>query len=208
MFFASVAIAPLWLLLAPAAPAGATGVTLEQVAGALRAAPCWQVSFGQRYVPAGFETGASEGGTLTLAPPASLRFDYAGAQPRIFATDGAVARWVDPAAAMCTAVRIDATTWGRLPLTAFLDPGAARAAFAVTAAGRTLTLTANAPTPELASVVVTVGADNLPAAVTVIDGSGNRNEFTFSAWSARVEPPPGYFRPALPGAAPCDPAEE
>ena len=159
-------------------------------------------------MPAGFETGASETGTLTLAPPASLRFDYAGEQPRTFAADGAVARWVDPAAAMCTAVRIDATTWGRLPLTAFLDPGAARAAFAVATAGRTLTLTANEPTPELASVVVTVDAKDLPAAVIVIDGSGNRNEFTFSAWASRAEPEPGFFRPALPDAAPCEPAEE
>jgi hypothetical protein len=159
-------------------------------------------------VPAGFETGASEGGTLTLAPPVSLRFDYAGEQPRVFAADGAVARWVDSAAAMCTAVRIDASTWGRLPLTAFLDPGAARAAFAVAAAGRTLTLTATKPTPELASVVVTVGAQSLPTAVTVVDGSGNRNEFKFSAWTARAEPGPAFFRPSLPDAAPCEPAEE
>ena len=196
------------LAVSAATAAGSAEVTLESVATALGASPCWRVSFAQRYVPAGFETGAGEGGTLTLAPPASLRFDYTGEPPRIFAADGAVARWVDPAAAMCTAVRIDATTWGRLPLTAFLDPGAARAAFAVSATGRTLTLTAVEPTPELASVVVAVGAGNLPAAVTVIDGSGNRNEFTFSLWTARAAPEAGLFQPALPGATPCEPAEE
>jgi len=191
-------------LLAPAAPAA----TLEQVAAALAASPAWQVDFVQRYVPAGFETGATEAGALTLSPPASLRFDYAGEQPRVFAADGAVARWVDPGAAMCTAVRIAAATWGRLPLTAFLDPGAANASFIVTAAGGTLTLTARDPLPELASVIVEVGGDALPARVTVVDGSGNRNEFTFSGWGARARPEPGHFRPALPGAAPCEPDEE
>jgi outer membrane lipoprotein-sorting protein len=188
--------------------AGEPGVTLEQVAAALGASPSWQVEFTQRYVPAGFETGAAESGTLTLAPPASLRFDYAGPQPRVFAADGSVARWLDPGAQVCTAIRIDATTWGRLPLTAFLDPGAARAAFSVAVTGATMTMTAREPTPELASVLVRVGPTGLPAAVTVIDGAGNRNDFTFATWARRGQPAPGTFRPALEGAAPCEPAEE
>ena len=185
-----------------------TKVTLEDVAAAVGAARSWQVSFTQRYVPAGFETGASESGTLTVTPPASLRFDYGGGQPRVFATDGAVARWVDPAAQACTAIRVDASTWGRLPLAALLDPGAARGAFAVAAAGRTLTLTARETTPELVSVVVEVGRDSLPAAVTVVDASGNRNEFALSSWQRRSAPAPEHFRPALPGAPPCEPGEE
>ena len=196
------------LILVALLASGAPAASLEQVAAALAASPSWQVAFSQRYVPAGFETGATEAGALTLLLPSSLRFDYAGEQPRVFATDGAVARWVDPGAAMCTAVRIDAATWGRLPLTAFLDPGAASAAFIVTAAGGTLTLTAREPAPELAAVIVETGADELPARVTVVDGSGNRNEFAFSGWSARARPEPGFFRPGLSGAAACDPDEE
>ncbi len=183
-------------------------VTLDEVAAAVGAAPAWQAAFTQRYVPAGFETGAAESGTLTVAPPASLRFDYAGGAPRTFAANGAVARWVDPGAGACTAVRIDAGTWGRLPLAAILDPGAARAAFAITASGRELTLAAREPTPELVSVVVRVGDGSLPASVTVVDASGNRNEFTLSAWRRCAAPPAGFFRPALAGQAPCDPAEE
>ena len=197
-----VALASAWPGTA-AAPA-----TLEEVARAVAAAPAWRVAFSQRYVPAGFETGASESGSLTLTPPASLRFDYAGDQPRVFAADGALARWVDRGAGSCTAVRLDTATWGRLPLTALLDPGVARAAFSVAVAGRTLTLTAVEPTPELERVVITVDDRSLPRAVTVVDGSGNRNEFTFTGWSVRTAPEPAFFRPALPGAAPCRPAEE
>ena len=192
------------------ASAGAANaeVTLEEVAAAVGAARSWQVRFTQRYVPAGFETGASESGTLTVTPPASLRFDYGDGQPRVFATDGAVARWVDAAAQACTAMRVDASTWGRLPLAALLDPGAARGAFAVAAAGRTLTLTAREITPELVSVVVEVGRDSLRTAVRVCDASGNRNEFALSWWLRGSAPAPGHFRPALPGAPPCEPVEE
>jgi len=190
------------------APAAAEPPRLEAVAAALRGAAAWQAEFSQRYLPAGFENGAEEHGVLTLAPPAALRFDYAAEPPRTFATDGAVARWVDPAGGSCTAVRLDASTWGRLPLAALLDPGAANAAFAIASEGSRLTLAAREPTPELASVVVEVGADALPARVTVVDGSGNRNELTFSGWRARPLPDAGHFRPALPGATPCEPDEE
>ncbi len=188
-----------------AAPGG--DATLERVAAALRRSPCWRVEFTQRYLPAGFESGASERGRLTVAFPARLRFDYAGPAARVFATDGAIARHVDPLAASCTAVRLDAGAWGRLPLAALLDPGAARATFAIAAAGRTLTLTARDPTPELATVEIVVAGDGLPARVTVVDGSGNRNEFSFVSWTPASEPAIELFRPALPGLAPCPPDE-
>jgi outer membrane lipoprotein-sorting protein len=198
-------LAGLLVALLAATPGG--DASLEQVAAALRHAPCWHSEFTQRYVPAGFETGASERGTLIVAFPARLRFDYAAPASRVFATDGAIARHVDPLAGSCTAVRLDAGTWGRLPLAAILDPGAARAAFAVAVTGRTMGLTALEPTPELASIEVVVDGNGLPWRVSVIDGSGNRNEFTFTSWKAYSEPAADLFRPALPGAQPCSPDE-
>jgi hypothetical protein len=194
------------LAIALAAATPAT-VTLDQVSAALHRSPAWHAAFTQRYLPAGFETGASDGGRLTVAFPAMLRFDYAGQAARVFATDGAIARDVDGAAAACTAVRLDAGAWGRLPLTAILDPGAARSSFVVAAAGRTLTLTAREPTPELASIEIVVAEDELPQRVTVVDESGDRNEFGFSAWTPVPPPAPDYFRPALAGQAPCQPEE-
>jgi len=115
---------------------------LDRLAGALRASRGWRAAFAQEYIPEGFDTGTTERGTVTLAPPACLRFDYTSGAARIFATDGSVGRLVDPGAGTCDAVRLDAGVWARLPLSAVLDPGAARRAFVVEANGAAIRLTA------------------------------------------------------------------
>jgi outer membrane lipoprotein-sorting protein len=198
-------VAPFLLALALAAASGQDN--LDRLAEVLRSAPAWSASFTQVYTPEGFTEGTTEHGTLTLAPPARLRFDYTTASPRAFATDGRVARLVDAAAGSCDAVRLDAGTWGRLPLAALLDPPAARAAFAVESRDATLRLVPRKPAPDLAEITVRLDARGLPDEVTVLDGSGTRNTFTFSGWHAVAEPPPSFFLPALPGKAPCTPEE-
>lgn len=180
---------------------------LDRLAGALRASRGWRAAFVQEYIPEGFDTGTTDRGTLTLAPPARLRFDYASGAPRIFATDGSVGRLVDPGAGTCDAVRLDAGVWARLPLSAVLDPGAARRAFVVEASGAAIRLVPREPTPDLARVEVTVGSDDLPHDVTVWDASGNRNRFAFSGWRPEREPPAAFFQPSLPGSGPCAPEE-
>jgi len=196
----------LLLSLALAPPAGTDG--LDRLATALRGAKAWQASFVQRYTPEGFDTGTAEGGTLTLAPPAFLRFDYTSGAPRVFATDGSVGRLVDPGAGSCDAVRLDAGAWGRLPLAAALDPPAARRAFVVESSPNTLRLVPREPTPELTEIAVTLSDDGLPSGLVARDASGNRNEFAFSKWKARAEPPASFFQPSLPGSRPCAPEEK
>jgi len=181
---------------------------LDRLAAALKRAACWQAGFVQRYTPEGFATGTAESGTLTLTPPASLRFDYASGAPRVFATDGSTGRLVDEAAGSCDAVRLDAGAWGRLPLAAALDPGAARHAFTVDSHGNTLRLVPKEPTPELTEITVSLRDDGLPSGLAALDASGNRNEFAFADWKPRAEPPASFFRPSLPGAAPCQPEEK
>lgn len=195
------------LLLAVAVSTSGGTDALDRLAGALRGAAAWQARFVQRYVPEGLQTGTTEGGTLTLVAPSSLRFDYAGASPRTFATDGTVARLVDQRAGTCDAVRLDAGTWARLPLAAVLDPGAARRAFLVDSSGATLHLVPRDPTPELAELTVTLGPDSLPSEVTVRDSSANLNTFTLSGWRAVRKPPAKSFTPALPGSPPCEPEQ-
>jgi outer membrane lipoprotein-sorting protein len=180
---------------------------LDRLAGALRASRGWRAAFAQEYIPEGFDTGTTERGTVTLAPPARLRFDYISGAARIFATDGSVGRLVDPGAGTCDAVRLDAGVWARLPLSAVLDPAAARRAFVVEANGAAIRLIPREPTPDLAQVTVTIGPDDLPHDVTVRDASGNRNQFTFSGWRPDREPPPSFFQPSLPGSSPCAPEE-
>jgi outer membrane lipoprotein-sorting protein len=180
---------------------------LDRLAAAVRASKGWQAAFAQEYVPEGFDTGTTEQGTLTLAPPACLRFDYSSGTPRTFASDGAVGRLVDPGAGTCNAVRLDAGIWARLPLSAVLDPGAARRAFIVETNGAAIRLIPREPTPDLAQVTVNIGPDDLPREVTVQDASGNRNQFTFTGWRPIREPPVAWFQPSLPGSPPCVPEE-
>jgi outer membrane lipoprotein-sorting protein len=180
---------------------------LERLASALRSSPAWQANFVQVYTPEGFTEGTSENGTVTIAPPARLRFDYTSGSPRVFATDGSIGRLVDPAAGSCDAVRLDAGDWGRLPLAALLDPAATRKAFTVEAEGRTLNLSPRQANPELAAITVELDANNMPGAVTVRDTSGTRNRFTFNQWRPVAGPAPSFFEPHLPGTHPCLPEE-
>jgi outer membrane lipoprotein-sorting protein len=181
---------------------------LDRLSNALRGAKAWQAGFVQRYTPEGFEAGTAETGTVTLTPPALLRFDYTSGAPRVFATDGSVGRLVDQGAGSCDAVRLDTGAWGRLPLAAALDPGAARRAFDVSTGGDTLRLVPKEPTPELAEITVTLRSDGLPSALVARDASGNRNEFTFRAWKPRSRPPASFFQPSLQGSPPCAPEEK
>jgi outer membrane lipoprotein-sorting protein len=180
---------------------------LERLASAFRASPAWHADFAQVYIPEGFTEGTSEKGTVTVAPPARLRFDYTSGNPRVFATDGSIGRLVDPTAGSCDALRLDAGDLGRLPLAALLDPAATRRAFTVELEGRTLRLNPREPNPELETITVELDADSMPEVVTVRDTSGTRNRFTFNRWRPIAEPPPSFFEPHLPGAQPCLPEE-
>ncbi len=193
---------PLLLALAAAVP---PPDPLDRLAAALRGAAAWRAEFAQTYTPQGFDSGTTETGVLTVAPPAQLRFDYTSGSPRAFASDGTVGRLVDPGAGSCEAVRLDAGTWGRLPLAAALDPGAARRAFDVDASGASVRLVPKEPTPELAEIAITLRPDGLPDSLTVRDASGDRNRFDFRSWHAAQAPQPSFFRPALPGSPPCQP---
>jgi outer membrane lipoprotein-sorting protein len=195
------------LLLAAALAATPAPDGLDRLAAALRAARAWQADFVQLYTPEGFDEGTTDRGRLVIAPPANLRFDYTSGSPRVFAADGGVGRLVDASAGSCDAVRLDAGTWGRLPLATVLDPAATRHAFAVESSGQTVRLVPREPGPELAEVILTMDSDNLPRTVTVRDASGNRNQFTFSGWRAVAVPAPAFFQPALPGSRPCQPEQ-
>jgi len=195
------------LLLALALSAAPAPDNLARLAAALRSAAAWRAAFTQVYTPEGFSEGTSDRGTLTLAPPGRLRFDYTSGSPRAFTADGHVGRLVDSAAGSCDAVRLDTGTWGRLPLAAVLDPAAARRSFTVESHERELRLVPHEPTPDLAEITVLLDPTDMPESVTVVDGSGTRNAFTFTGWRPVAEPPAAFFEAALPGKEPCQPAE-
>jgi outer membrane lipoprotein-sorting protein len=193
------------LILALLAPPEQDG--LDRLAAALRAARAWRADFKQVYTPEGFTQGTTESGHLTLVPPGKLRFDYTSGSPRVFASDGSIGRLVDAAAGSCDAVRLDAGSWGRLPLAALLDPVATRRAFSVESRGTSLRLSPLVPSPELVEITVALDAKGMPASVTVRDEAGNSNRFNFANWKSAAEPPEAFFRPALPGSPPCPPEQ-
>ena len=182
-------------------------VSLERLSTALLSAPAWEARFSQTYVPAGLETGSTDSGTLTIAPPLRLLFEYTGEASRVFAVDGTTARLVDRGAATCDAVALDRGAWARLPLATLFDPAATRATFVVSSVDGALRLVPREPTPDLAEVVITPSANDLPERVVVTDRAGNRNEFRLTQWRRIGDPGEGMFRPHLPGAAPCLPDE-
>jgi outer membrane lipoprotein-sorting protein len=140
-----------------------------------------------------------------VSAPALLRFDYAGPGRRTFALDDRVARLVDGDARTCDALRLDTAALGALPLAALLSPEGVGDALTASVAGNVLVLTPRSPGTDLTEVRVTLGADGLPVAFVIVDGSGNRNEFRFSAWHRATAQPAGFFRPSLPGEQPCEP---
>lgn len=193
----------LLLVIALAAPP-TTPPTLVELATRLAAATAWRVDFVQEFVPAGFETGTKEGGTLLLAPPSRLRFDY-GSSGRVFAVDGSIARHVDQAAGACDAVRLTTSVWARLPLASVLDPGAAARTFVVEETSQGLRLVPREPLAEVAAIDITRDGSGHVVRLQVTDEAGNRNVFSFSGWTAVADPGPSRFEPSLPGSAPCQP---
>lgn len=178
--------------------------TLAAVAARLASAPAWQVAFVQEFVPAGFESGTREAGTLLLAPPSRLRFDY-GATGRVFAVDGTVARHVDEAAGVCDAVLLTASAWASLPLATVLDPAAAARAFAIEPARGGLRLVPLEPLAGVASVDIASDRDGHVTRLVVTDEAGNRNTLSFSGWRRVPAPAAARFQPGLPGSPPCQP---
>lgn len=177
---------------------------LIELASRLAASPAWQADFVQEFVPAGFDTGSQDSGTMLLAPPSRLRFDY-GSSGRIFAVSGLIARHVDAPAGVCDAVALSTSVWSRLPLATLLDPGATMQVFAVEQTPSGLHLVPREPMPEIEKIDITLGADGHVTRIETIDETGNRSIFRFSGWKAVPAPAPSRFLPSLPGQEPCHP---
>ena len=195
----------LTLILVLAAQAPPPTPTLASVSAALRSAPAWQSRFEQRYVPAGFDVGTTDSGTVLASAPGQVRFDYAGDDPRVFAFDGAVARMVDARAGTCDAVRLDDRKVGSLPLAVLLDPERAAGAFETTSVEGALRLVPREANPDVKEIRLWAGPDGLPNQLVIVDGSDNHNQFTFAGWTRATAPELAAFRPALPSQPPCPP---
>lgn len=197
---ARLLLALLATLLAPSlgaepVPDGAT--LLGKIEKTYRASPAFTMTFVQAYAPAGFPDAAPETGTLTVQPPASLRFDYDGAEGKVYTFDGSAARQYVAADRQMIVKTLTPSERGRLPLL-FLEPKEAILS-RFDAATRTadnglleLTLTPRAGGDPRSVTLLLAPAGEVKRLV-VVDAEGNRTTFTFTRQAAAKKRPAADF---------------
>lgn len=179
---AATAVVLLAFLAAP--PAAADGwATLRQLRTRLEAQP--QVAdFRQEYLPAGFSSGDSETGRLTLALPGCLRWDYHEPFPKSYLLCGETVWTWNPGESSGRTFVVDSEEGRGLDL---LRLGVERLAERYTAE---LVETAEAATAvrleplgaatEIADATLTLDGDGGLAELTYRDVEGNTTRFAFS----------------------------
>jgi hypothetical protein len=187
------------LLLVAALAAGARAADdegawrhLERLRGELAAAGPLAAEFTQSYVPAGFESGDSESGTLAARLPDCLRWDYAPPEAKSFLVCGARAwSWV-PGEPRGQRIAIDAA--GERGLDLLLLPAAELArryrasAHPTGDGGVELAFEPRASGSELLAANLTLEpGGSRPAALDWRDREGNVSSFRFRSWRPLAE---------------------
>lgn len=177
---------------APDAPALLRAIVRTYTAG-----PAFDVGFVQTYAPSGFPDVTPEEGTLTIQAPASLRFDYEGAEGKVYTFDGKAARQYVAADRQIVLKTLTASEKARLPLL-FLQPASeVLERFAAAAKeggdGRVeLTLTPRTE-GDLQSLRIHATPSGTVERLVVLDAEGNRTGFTFTKPTPRKPRPASDF---------------
>ncbi len=198
------AFATLAALAAPALPSRAAEPATPEAAALLRSIvatytgkPAFRMTFVQSYAPSGFPDATPETGTLTIQPPASLRFDYDGTEGKVYTFDGRTAHQFVAADRQVVRKTLTASERERLPLL-FLNPpaevlGRFSAAVKRGANGLVeLTLTPRGES-ELRSVAALATPSGELRRLVVVDGEGNRTTFTFTGLAPAKKRPVSDF---------------
>jgi len=182
------------LILALLTGPGETRALLEKVRASYTATPSVSLRFVQTYTPAGFSDTTPEKGRLTLQAPDRIRFEYDGAEGKVFTFDGQSARQYVAADKQILVKTLGAAERARLPILFFEKPESVLERFEVTSkpadGGLTeLTLTPR-PGADLKSLSLRVAPDGDVKRLVVVDSGGNRTAFDLSERKA------GPLRPA------------
>jgi len=197
---------------APVRPAGDPWQALEKLRGELAHAGTLGTEFTQSYVPAGFESGDTESGTVALGLPDCLRWDYLQPYAKSFLVCGARAwSWVE-GEPRGQRVAIDADR--ELGLDLLLLPAAELArryrvsSSATPDGGTELTFEPLDPGSELLVANLFVDATGgRPVALEWRDREGSVTSFRFRGWRA-VEAADSFSPPAaLEWTDPIEPRE-
>ena len=191
---AALAIAALAPALARA-QAGTPDATamLKAIVGTYTGKPAVRMTCGQGYAPAGFPDVTPETGTLTIQPPASLRFDYAGPEGKVYTFDGKAARQYVAADKQIVLKTLTPAEKARLPLLFLQPPAEILERFSAAAKNADNGLVEVTLTPRGEGDLKEVSALATPSGevkrLVVVDAEGNRTTFTFTNLAPRAKRP-------------------
>jgi hypothetical protein len=176
---------------------------LESLGRALRQQAHWRAAYHQEFVPSGMTEGEEVDGTVWVAWPDRAHFRAGDPVVRVMGMEGRRVRLVDLEIPSCDDHLLSDDEWARIPLAAVLDPRVAVDRFTVLELGvRGFALEPRTP-GGVARVEVTLGADDLPESVVVIDPQGASNRLDFTDWVAAPEPPGEGWLAAPPAGVEC-----
>ena len=200
---AVLAVSLLALVVNAASPSD--GIQLLTTLGQrLRSRPVWTAAYQQQYVAAGMSSGEEVAGRVWLGWPDRALFVTGDPPLRVMGLEGRHVRLLDNEMATCEEHELTDQEWQRIPLMAVLDPASAVDRFFVSSPGsRRLALAPRTP-GGVARVEMLLGADGMPATVTVIDPQGARNRFEFAGWRGATGPPEGAWLPVPSQGVTCD----
>jgi hypothetical protein len=178
--------------------------SLESLGRALKQHAVWRASYHQEYVPAGMTMGEQESGMVWVSWPDRALFRFGEPVVRVMGLDGRNVRLVDLEVASCDDHELSDDEWARIPLAAVLDPRGAVDRFVVLVLGeRGFALEPREP-GGVQRVEVSLGDDNLPRVLTIVDPQGSTNTLSFLAWQGTDTPPEDGWIPKPPATVRCE----
>ncbi|KAA0253827.1 outer membrane lipoprotein carrier protein LolA [Acidobacteria bacterium ACD] len=157
---------------------------LAKVSRAYTASPSVSLTFVQQYAPAGFPDTTPETGRLVLQAPDRLRFEYDGAEGKLFTFDGTAGRQYVAADRQMVVRTLTPEERQRLPLLFLEAPDRVLDRFAATAADAANGLSELTLVPkggdEPRKVTLTATAEGEVKRLVILDREGNRTTFTFT----------------------------
>jgi outer membrane lipoprotein-sorting protein len=159
--------------------------------------PSVSLTFVQTYTPAGFAPAAAETGRLTLQPPDQVRFEYDGADGKIFTFDGVSARQYVAADKQMVVKSLTPAERQRLPIVFLESPERLLERYDAALRAKENGLAELVLTPKQGgdpkrlTVLVTQSGD--VKRLAVLDAGGNETAFTFTQRTPGKKRPPTDF---------------
>ncbi len=199
-----LAFASFLTLPAEAQGTGDVDSILERIQKKYTGSPSCRMAFVQTYTPSGFGPTAPETGRVILQPPDSIRFDYDGADGKVFTFDGKAARQFVAKDKQLVLRTLSVEERNRLPLLFLVQPEKVKAQFQIKGSKSgegfdELLLTPKSAT-EPREITLAVSRDGEVKRLVILDGGGNKTAFVFTSFEggkrrAAAEfsllPPPG-----------------